>query len=49
MSGHHVQIERWRRDQRLAITRDKRPDLIDAARRAGRLSAIDEKSLKKKL
>jgi tRNA (guanine37-N1)-methyltransferase len=49
MSGHHVQIERWRRDQRLAITRDKRPDLIDAARRAGRLSAIDEKLLKKKL
>jgi tRNA (guanine37-N1)-methyltransferase len=49
MSGHHVQIERWRRDQRLAITRDKRPDLIDAARRAGRLSPIDEKSLKKKL
>ncbi|MDM0084552.1 tRNA (guanosine(37)-N1)-methyltransferase TrmD [Variovorax sp. J31P179] len=49
MSGHHVQIERWRRDQRLAITRDKRPDLIDAARVAGRLSAIDEKMLKKKL
>jgi tRNA (guanine37-N1)-methyltransferase len=49
MSGHHVQIERWRRDQRLAITRDRRPDLIEAARRAGRLSAIDEKSLKKKL
>jgi tRNA (guanine37-N1)-methyltransferase len=49
MSGHHVQIERWRRDQRLAITRDKRPDLIDAARLAGRLSAIDEKTLKKKL
>src|SRR6478736_2429855 len=44
MSGHHVQIERWRRDQRLAITRDKRPDLIDAARRAGRLSPMDEKS-----
>ncbi|MDM0036302.1 tRNA (guanosine(37)-N1)-methyltransferase TrmD [Variovorax sp. J22P271] len=49
MSGHHVQIERWRRDQRLAITRDKRPDLIDAARQAGRLGAIDEKTLKKKL
>jgi len=49
MSGHHVQIERWRRDQRLAITRDRRPDLIEAARRAGRLSTIDEKSLKKKL
>ena len=49
MSGHHVQIERWRRDQRLLITRDRRPDLIDAARSAGRLSAADEKTLQKKL
>jgi tRNA (guanine37-N1)-methyltransferase len=49
MSGHHLQIERWRRDQRLAITRDRRPELIDAARQAGRLSAADEKALQKKL
>ena len=49
MSGHHLQIERWRRDQRLAITLERRPDLIDAARRAGRLSAADEKVLQKKL
>jgi tRNA (guanine37-N1)-methyltransferase len=49
MSGHHLQIERWRRDQRLAITLEKRPDLIDAARRAGRLDAADEAALKKKL
>ena len=49
MSGHHVQIERWRRDQRLSITAARRPDLIDAARTAGRLSAIDEKLLQKKL
>jgi tRNA (guanine37-N1)-methyltransferase len=49
MSGHHVQIERWRRDQRLAITLRKRPDLIEAARRAGRLTAADEAALKKKL
>ncbi|SCK60672.1 tRNA (guanine37-N1)-methyltransferase [Variovorax sp. HW608] len=49
MSGHHVQIERWRRDQRLAITLRRRPDLIEAARRAGRLSAADEKALKKRL
>jgi tRNA (guanine37-N1)-methyltransferase len=49
MSGHHLQIDRWRRDQRLAITSEKRPDLIDAARRAGRLSAADEKALQKKL
>ena len=42
MSGHHAQIERWRRDQRLAITARHRPDLIDAARKAGRLAAADE-------
>ena len=49
LSGHHEQIERWRREQRLAITLQKRPELIDAARAAGRLSAADEKALKKKL
>ncbi len=42
LSGHHVQIERWRRDQRLAITARHRPDLIAAARSAGRLNAQDE-------
>lgn len=49
LSGHHEQIERWRRDQRLAITLQKRPELIDAARAAGRLSAADERALAKKL
>ena len=42
LSGHHVQIERWRRDQRLRLTARHRPDLIDQARRAGRLSPQDE-------
>lgn len=41
MSGHHAQIERWRRDQRLAITARERPDLIEAARAAGRLTKAD--------
>jgi tRNA (guanine37-N1)-methyltransferase len=45
LSGHHVQIERWRRDRRLEITARKRPDLIAAARAARRLSAADEKLL----
>lgn len=45
VSGHHAQIERWRRDQSLAITARHRPDLIDAARAAGRLSRQDEKVL----
>jgi len=42
LSGHHVQIERWRRDRRLEITARQRPDLIAVARAAGRLSAADE-------
>jgi tRNA (guanine37-N1)-methyltransferase len=42
LSGHHVQIERWRRDRRLELTARHRPDLIAAARAAGRLSPADE-------
>jgi len=49
LSGHHVQIERWRRDRRLAETAARRPDLIDAARAAGRLDRADELALAKKL
>jgi len=49
MSGNHAQIERWRRDQRLAITQSRRPELVDAARAAGRLGKLDETALKKKL
>lgn len=49
LSGHHVQIERWRRDRRLEITMRHRPDLIEAARTSGRLSAADEAFLAKLL
>jgi tRNA (guanine37-N1)-methyltransferase len=42
LSGHHAQIERWRRDQRLALTARHRPDLIQQARSAGALSPADE-------
>lgn len=42
LSGHHVQIERWRREQRLALTLRLRPDLIDQARKLGRLSGSDQ-------
>jgi len=45
LSGHHAQIERWRRAQRLATTAQHRPDLIEAARAAGHLSAQDEQVL----
>ena len=42
MSGNHALIERWRRDQRLALTQHQRPELVRAARRAGNLSKSDE-------
>ena len=45
LSGHHAHIERWRRDQRLAITARRRPDLIAAARAAGHLAPLDEAAL----
>ncbi|GAB4115743.1 MAG: tRNA (guanosine(37)-N1)-methyltransferase TrmD [Rubrivivax sp.] len=41
LSGHHGRIERWRREQSLALTARRRPDLIEAAQAAGRLSAAD--------
>jgi tRNA (guanine37-N1)-methyltransferase len=45
LSGHHANIARWRREQSLALTARRRPDLIAAARAAGRLSATDERFL----
>ncbi|TSH90762.1 tRNA (guanosine(37)-N1)-methyltransferase TrmD [Verticiella sediminum] len=45
LSGHHAQIARWRREQSLRITAQRRPDLIAAARAAGTLSAQDERFL----
>ena len=49
MSGHHAQIERWRRDRRLEMTLGKRPELIAAARAAGKLSKEDEAFLARPL
>ena len=45
LSGHHLQIGRWRREQSLALTWRLRPELIAAARAAGRLDAADERYL----
>ena len=42
LSGHHAQIERWRRERRLEATARLRPELVEAARAAGRLDAADE-------
>ncbi|HUR88330.1 MAG TPA: tRNA (guanosine(37)-N1)-methyltransferase TrmD [Ramlibacter sp.] len=49
LSGHHAQIDQWRRERRLEITARMRPDLIEAARTAGRLTAADEAYLRKLL
>lgn len=40
--GHHAAIERWRREQALLATSQKRPDLLESARAAGFLSEADE-------
>jgi len=45
LSGNHARIARWRRERSLEITARRRPDLIAAARAAGRLSAADEQYL----
>lgn len=46
LSGHHARIERWRRDQSLRLTASHRPELIEQARAAGRLSQADEAYLR---
>ncbi|HEX2540603.1 MAG TPA: tRNA (guanosine(37)-N1)-methyltransferase TrmD [Caldimonas sp.] len=45
LSGNHAAIGRWRREQALAATSDRRPDLIESARASGRLDAADEATL----
>ena len=46
MSGHHAHIERWRRDESLRLTALHRPELLEQARKAGRLNRQDEAFLK---
>ncbi|WP_353155143.1 tRNA (guanosine(37)-N1)-methyltransferase TrmD [Herminiimonas fonticola] len=45
MGGHHVEIEKWRRERALEATAKKRPDMIVKARAAGLLTRADEKFL----
>ncbi|MGE4338555.1 MAG: tRNA (guanosine(37)-N1)-methyltransferase TrmD [Pigmentiphaga sp.] len=45
LSGHHQRIQAWRRQQSLRLTALRRPELIAAARAAGRLSRADEACL----
>ncbi|MDP3309425.1 MAG: tRNA (guanosine(37)-N1)-methyltransferase TrmD, partial [Polaromonas sp.] len=46
LSGNHAHIEGWRRAQRLILTREHRPELLEAARQAGSLTAADEAFLR---
>jgi len=45
MGGNHAEIMKWRRQQQLKATAKKRPDLLDLARSAGRLTKADEQFL----
>jgi tRNA (guanine37-N1)-methyltransferase len=45
MGGNHAEIMKWRRQQQLKATAKKRPDLLDLARGAGRLTKADEQFL----
>jgi len=42
LSGHHAQIEQWRRAQRVQVTAHARPDVLAQVRAGGGLSAGDE-------
>jgi tRNA (guanine37-N1)-methyltransferase len=45
LSGHHANIEKWRRQQRLEATARLRPDLLEKARVSGLLTKEDERFL----
>lgn len=46
LSGHHREIEAWRRREALQATLSNRPDLLRQARAEGRLTARDESDLR---
>jgi tRNA (guanine37-N1)-methyltransferase len=46
MSGHHKDIEAWRRREALRSTMESRPEMIREARADGRLDARDERDLR---
>ena len=47
ISGNHVNVEQWRREQRLSLSQQQRPDLVEKARAAGQLTSRDETHLAK--
>jgi tRNA (guanine37-N1)-methyltransferase len=46
LSGHHQQIERFRRRESLRITLERRPDLLDRLASLGRLDSFDQAVLR---
>jgi tRNA (guanine37-N1)-methyltransferase len=46
LSGHHLNIERWRREQKLTVTWQRRPDLIRLAESAELLTLADQTLLR---
>lgn len=46
LGGNHAEIAKWRRQQSLLVSWQKRPELIEQARKAGLLSKADEQFLK---
>ena len=46
LSGHHANIAVWRRQQSLKLTAQRRPELIERARAAGKLTKADEAFLR---
>jgi tRNA (guanine37-N1)-methyltransferase len=45
LSGNHAAIDAWRRREALALTAERRPDLLEAARAEGLLAPADEEFL----
>ena len=45
LTGHHANIEAWRREKSLEATLKNRPELIERARQKGLLTKRDEKTL----
>lgn len=45
LSGNHKKVDRWRRDQALLRTAQRRPELLEQLRAAGELSPRDEQAL----
>ncbi|MEO8080009.1 MAG: tRNA (guanosine(37)-N1)-methyltransferase TrmD [Caldimonas sp.] len=45
LSGNHAAIARWRRERALALTAERRPDLVEQARAAGQLDDRDRAQL----